>query len=99
MNGNTLRWLASAVLLLLAGSALAQSSPNHRLEWSTTSGIGSTASSAHYNVQGTLGTSLGDDPPTSTSFRVQDGFWIGFSDGGPIYEQWIYLPLVTRGFH
>jgi hypothetical protein len=84
--------LLVAALLLLAGSALAQSSPNYRLEWSSVSGAGQPASSAHYIVQGTMEWGAGGAPAASSGYQVYGGFWPAF-----LSPYSVYLPVVVRG--
>ncbi len=87
----TMILLALAALLLLAGSALAMSSANYRLDWFTpmTSGGGGPASSAHYAVNLTVGqTAVGAS--ASEHYGTGLGYW---------YEMTffrIFLPLVMR---
>ena len=82
--------LTLAALLLLAGSALAMSSTNYRLDWFTplTSGGGGAAGSANYAVNLTVGqTAIGS--ASSASYRACLGYWCG-TEG-----RWrVYLPLV-----
>jgi hypothetical protein len=83
-----------AAFLLLAGSALAMSSTNYRLDWFTplTSGGGGSASSTNYAVNLTVGqTVIGAS--SSTSYEACLGYWCGGAAGHRIY-----LPLVLRGF-
>jgi len=84
--------LALTAILLLAGSALAMSSTNYRLDWFTpmTGGGGAPASSASYAVNFTVGqTAIG--VASSSSYRACLGYWCG------AVGQWrVYLPLVLR---
>jgi hypothetical protein len=84
--------LTLIVLLLLAGSAMAMSSTNYRLDWFTplTSGGGGAASSPNYAVNVTIGQSA-TGPSSSTNYQVGLGYWYGAVVG---YK--IYLPLVLR---
>jgi len=86
--------LTLAVLLLLAGRALAMSSANYRLDWFTPlTGSGGAASSADYAVNFTVGqTAIG--AASSTNYGVCLGFW----GGGAAGQYRIYLPLVLRNF-
>ena len=83
--------LALIILSLLAGSVLAMSSDNYRLDWFTplTGGGGGPNSSAHYAVNVTVGQSV-IGASASANYRVGLGYWYGI--GG--YR--IYLPLVVR---
>jgi hypothetical protein len=81
-------------LLLLAGSALAMSSDNYRLDWFTplTGGGGGPASSAHYAVNFTVGqTAIGSSD--STHYQAGLGYWYGVDVGHRIY-----LPLVLKNY-
>ena len=84
--------LTLAALLLLAGSALAMSSANYRLDWFTplTSGGGGAVGSAGYVANLTVGqTAIGS--ASSPSYRVCLGYWCG-AEGS-----WrVYLPLITK---
>ena len=84
--------LALTTILLLAGSALAMSSTNYRLDWFTpmTGGGGAPASSASYAVNFTVGqTAIGG--ASSSSYRACLGYWCG------AVGQWqVYLPLILR---
>lgn len=85
--------LTLAVLLLLAGRALAMSSANYRLDWFTPlTGSGGPASSAHYAINFTVGqTVIGSG--SSTSYEGCLGYWCGATG-----QYRIYLPLVLRSF-
>ena len=66
------------ILLLLAGSALAMSSPNYRLDWFTpmTGGGGGPASSANYAANFTVGqTVIGAS--ASENYGSGLGYWVG----------------------
>jgi hypothetical protein len=88
----TMIFLTLAALLLLAGSALAMSSDNYRLDWFTplTSGGGGAAGSASYAANLTVGqTAIGS--ASSPSYQACLGYWCGAE--GP----WrVYLPLITK---
>jgi hypothetical protein len=77
--------------LLLAGSALAMSSTNYRLDWFTplTGGGGGPAESANYAVNLTVGQTA-ISVSSSDSYQVCLGYWCG----GSFYR--IYLPLITK---
>ena len=79
-------------LLLLAGSALAMSSTNYRLDWLIPlTGSGVAASSANYAVNFTVGqTTIG--APASANYKGCLGFWCGIET-----QCRAYLPLVLRG--
>jgi hypothetical protein len=84
---------ALALLLLLsAGSALAMSSANYRLDWFTplTGGGGGPASSANYAINVTVGQSV-IGASSSTNYQVGLGYW--YRGMGPYY---LYLPLIMR---
>ena len=85
--------LTLAVLLLLAGRALAMSSTHYRLDWFTPlTGSGGPASSAHYAINFTVGqTVIGSG--SSTSYEGCLGYWCGATG-----QYRIYLPLVLRNF-
>lgn len=85
--------LTLAVLLLLAGRALAMSSANYRLDWFTPlTGSGGPASSAHYAINFTVGqTAIGSS--SSTNYRICLGYWCGAAG-----QYGIYLPLVLRNY-
>jgi hypothetical protein len=81
-------------VLLLAGSALAMSSTNYRLDWFTplTGGGGGAASSDHYAINFTVGqTVIGTSD--SSNYEGCLGYWCG---GAAVYR--IFLPLVLRSF-
>jgi hypothetical protein len=77
-------------LLLFAGSALAMSSTNYRLDWFVPlTGSGGAASSAHYAVNLTVGqTVIGLS--AGPGYRVGLGYWAGLS----AYR--VYLPIVLE---
>jgi len=80
------------VLCLLAGSALAMSSSNYRLDWFTplTGGGGGAASSANYAVNLTVGqTAIGAS--SSASYGVGLGYWYG-----AVAQYKVFLPVVLR---
>ena len=84
--------LAVVVSLVLAGSALAMSSTNYRLDWFTplTSGGGGAASSTNYAVNLTIGqAAIGGS--SSANYQAGLGYWYGAVVG---YK--VYLPLVLR---
>ncbi len=84
--------LTVAVVLLLAGRALAMSSANYRLDWFTplTGGGGGPAQSAHYAVNFTVGQSA-IGMASSSNYGGCLGYWCGAAA-----EYRIYLPLVLR---
>jgi hypothetical protein len=84
--------LALTAILLLAGSALAMSSTNYRLDWFTpmTGGGGGPASSASYAVNLTVGqTVIGAS--SSANYGVGLGYWYGAAA-----QFRIFLPVVLR---
>jgi hypothetical protein len=80
------------VLLLLAGSALAMSSENYRLDWFTpmTGNGGDRIGSANYAANFTVGQSV-IGAPASTSYEGCLGYWCGTA-----VDYSVYLPLVLR---
>ena len=81
------------ILLLVAGSALAMSSPNYRLDWFTpmTGGGGGPSSSATYAANFTVGqTVIGAS--ASENYGSGLGYWYGLLDN--ILRN--LLPLVTK---
>lgn len=90
--------LALVIVLLLAGRALAMSSPNYRLDWFTplTGGGGGSANSAQYDAGFTVGQSA-IGASASTGYQVCLGYWCGLveAEGVVPYHQ-IHLPFVLR---
>lgn len=86
--------LTLAVLLLLAGRALAMESEHYRLDWFTplTGGGGGPAQSAHYAINFTVGQSV-IGKASGTNYGGCLGFWCGAAG-----QYRIYLPLVLRNF-
>jgi hypothetical protein len=84
--------LALIAILILAGSAIAMSSTNYRLDWfiPMTGGGGGLASSANYAVNVTVGQSV---IGASSSTNYQDGLGYWYRGTGPYY---LYLPLILR---
>jgi hypothetical protein len=88
--------LTLVVLILLAGSALAMSSDNYRLDWFTplTGGGGGAANSTNYAVNFTVGqTAIGIS--SSTNYGTRLGYWCDTTAAGQFR---IYLPLVLRNY-
>jgi len=84
--------LALTVILLLAGSVLAMSSTNYRLDWFTpmTGGGGAPASSASYAVNFTVGqTAIGAS--SSANYGAGLGYWCG-----AVAQFRIFLPVVLK---
>jgi len=84
--------LTLIVLLLLAGSAMAMSSTNYRLDWFTplTSGGGGAASSTNYAINLTVGqAAIGGS--SSANYAVGLGYWYGAAA-----QYKIFLPIVLR---
>ena len=80
--------------LLAAGTALAASSDNYRVDWFTplTSNGGGTASSANYTVSFTVGQSaIGSS--SSGDHEVCTGFWCEVASALKIY-----LPLILKNW-
>jgi hypothetical protein len=95
-----MKWTATlpvlAVLLLLSTVALAQSSQNYRVEWSTLSGGGQTSSSAHFVINGSIvGGASGPPNVSSDHFVVGGGYWPGIV---PVVSYEVYLPLLFRNW-
>ncbi len=84
--------LVLLAVFVLAGGALAMSSPAYRLDWFTplTSGGGGAMSSAHYAVNFTVGQTA-SGASTSTNYKVGLGYWYGVSRS---YR--VYLPLILK---
>jgi len=83
---------ALCLLCLLAGSVLAMSSTNYRLDWFTplTSGGGGAASSTNYAVNLTIGqAAIGGS--SSANYAAGLGYWYGVAMG---YK--VYLPIVLK---
>lgn len=79
------------VLCLLAGSALAMTSTNYRLDWFTPlTGGGGAANSTNYAVNLTVGqAAIGGS--SSTNYSVGLGYWYG------VEQQFqVYLPIVIK---
>jgi hypothetical protein len=82
---------ALVVLLVLAGSALAMSSDNYRLDWFTLmTGSGGATDSANYAVNFTVGQTV-VGAASSANYEACLGYWCS-ADA----EYSIYLPLVLR---
>ena len=84
--------LALTAILLLAGSVLAMSSTNYRLDWFTpmTGGGGGPASSASYAVNLTVGqTAIGAS--SSANYGAGLGYWYG-----AVAQFRIFLPVVLK---
>ena len=84
--------LALTAILLLAGSALAMSSTNYRLDWFTpmTGGGGAPASSASYAVNLTVGqTAIGAS--SSANYGAGLGYWYG-----TVARFRIFLPVILK---
>ena len=83
---------AGVLLLIVVGTAvLAQTSANFNLEWHVMAGGGQTATSANYQIDGTIGQSLAGPPAQiSTSSQLTSGYWVvGI-------EQHIFLPSIMK---
>jgi hypothetical protein len=79
-------------LLLIAGSALAMSSTNYRLDWfAPLTSSGGPATSAHYAGSFSVGQSV-IGYADSAGYTAGLGYWYGAAGG---YK--IYLPLVLKG--
>ncbi|MFC2029580.1 hypothetical protein ACFLWA_02495 [Chloroflexota bacterium] len=95
MGKSLLIWGTGLVLmLLLAGTVLAQSSDNYNLDSYLIAGSGGVVSSGSFVVDGTAGQSAASPPfPSSSNFVVRGGYW---SSGVTALDYWIYLPQVIR---
>jgi hypothetical protein len=80
------------LILVLAGNALAMSSPNYRLDWfvGLSGGGGGPASSTSYAANFTVGQVVAG-PSSSVSYKVGLGYWYGV--GSPSRA---YLPLILK---
>ncbi len=77
--------------LLLVQIAVAMSSTNYRLDWSTAlTGGGGTASSTDYAINFTVGQSA-IGASASTNYKAGLGYWYGAAGG---YK--IFLPLIMK---
>ena len=92
MRKNHLAVLLLLLLLLGVGTAVvAQSSANFDLSWNVIGSGGGEASSARYEVSGTVGQSgVGQTAVTSANFALNSGYWTA----GAATQ--IYLPLVIK---
>jgi len=85
--------LALLCLALVAGVALAGSSPNYAIDWDVIAGGGNEMASAHYAIKSTTGqTAIG--PAASAQYGLGAGYWYGI--GKALYD--VYLPLILRNF-
>jgi hypothetical protein len=83
--------LVLLVILLLAGLAFAQASPNFDGAWSRFASGGGTRQSEHTQVQDILGQWVSQSPVSTNAQIVTDFFWAG--DAIPVR---LYLPLVRH---
>ena len=85
--------LLSIIAVFLTSSvALAQTGGGYDLTWWTVDGGGGTASSAAYELIGTIGQSEAGVVLSGGEFTLYSGFW---SSGMTQYM--IYLPLILKG--
>jgi hypothetical protein len=86
--------LVVVAFLLLVSSAIAMSSPNYRLDWSTLldTGGGSPAGSGNYAIEYTVGQSF-IGTAHSANYNACLGYWC---QGWVAGTHRIYLPLMTR---
>jgi hypothetical protein len=91
MMNRLLILLVVLALLLLAGSAVAMTSPLYRLDWFTplTTGGGGAASSAHYAVRLSLGQTAVQSS-ASVHYQAGLGYWAG------IVSYRLYLPILLK---
>ncbi len=87
--------LALGVSLVLAGSTLAMSSTNYRLDWFVPmTGSGGPASSAHYAANLTVGQTVSGGS-SSAHYGMGLGYWYGLDQATPETPH-LYLPIVVR---
>jgi len=80
------------LVAVIAGPALAQTSPSYDLEWHVIGGGGQPVSSASYAVNSTAGQGAASPPySASASYAVSGGYWFT-----PVYG--IYLPIVLKAW-
>lgn len=83
--------LAFLLLLFTAGAVvMAQTSAGYHLEQHVIGSGGGAASSASYQISGTIGQSVASQPVSgSASFKVTSGYWYGNAPS-------IYLPTILK---
>ncbi len=82
--------LALAIVLLV-GTALAQTSPSYDLSWHVVASGGREGMAAgSYQVHGTLG-QFAIGPGQETSYNLCTGYWCGITWGSDLY-----LPLIYK---
>ncbi len=80
------------VVVVTAGSVLAQTSPSYNLEWHVIGGGGQPSSSASYAVNSTAGQGAASPPSSvSASYVVSGGYWFR-----GMVDYIIFLPLVLK---
>ena len=85
--------VVALAVLLLAGTVLAQTSPNHDLSWHVVAGGGREGmTSGSHQINGTLG-QFAIGPAASTGHAVGAGYWYGVSIGRSMA---VYLPLLYK---
>jgi len=83
--------LSMLCMTLVAGLALARSSPNFRIPWDVVAGGGHRMASARYAIEGAMSqTAIG--PSGSASLQMEAGYWYGVTSPG----YGIFLPVVMR---
>ncbi len=83
--------LCVLLLLLVAESAYAMSSPAYRIDWTNLlTGGGGPASSGGYRVNFTVGQTVSDES-ASPQYKVQMGYWAG---NLPQFE--IFVPRIAK---
>jgi hypothetical protein len=85
--------LSFLCMMLVAGLALARSSPNFTIPWDAVASGGHRMASSHYAIEGTMSqTAIG--PSGSASFQMEAGYWYGIGATPPGHG--IFLPIVMR---
>jgi len=88
--------LASVCLMLVAGSALAQTGGDYDLTWWTVDGGGGTVEGSGYTLIGTVGQPEPGPSLTGGDYTLLSGFWSAGGAISPPTDEYLYLPLVVR---
>ena len=88
--------LAIVCLLLVAGSAMAQTGGGYDLTWSTVDGGGGTVAGGGYTLIGTAGQPEPGPSLTGGDYTLLSGFWSAGGAISPPTDEYLYLPLVVR---